>query len=103
MLEQNDEYIDYIKNEEESILEMILDKEIEAYFQTMFEDVRHERSLILLLSLTDPNILKQSKFTDYEIEIIKNLALEKSHRQNFKRICRCIAVRKGNRIVFSVY
>ena len=47
----------------------------------MFEDVRHERSLILLLSLTDPDILRQSKFTDDEVNIIKNLALEKLHRQ----------------------
>ena len=54
---------------------------MEAYFNTIFEDVRHERSLILLLSLTDPDILKQSKFTDNEINIIKNLALEKLHRQ----------------------
>ena len=53
---------------------------MEQYFNTIFEDVRHERSLILLLSLTDPNILKQSKFTDDEI-IIKSLALEKLHRQ----------------------
>ena len=54
---------------------------MEAYFATTFEDVTHERSLILLLSLTDPDILKQSKFTDHEIDIIKNLALEKLHRQ----------------------
>ena len=54
---------------------------MEAYFNTIFEDVRHERSLILLLSLTDPDTLKQSKFTDDEINIIKNLALEKLHRQ----------------------
>ena len=54
---------------------------MEAYFATKFEDLRHERSLILLLSLTDPDILKQSKFTDDEINIIKNLALEKLHRQ----------------------
>ena len=54
---------------------------MEAYFNTIFEDVRHKRSLILLLSLTDPDILKQSKFTDDEINIIKNLALEKLHRQ----------------------
>ena len=53
---------------------------MEQCFATMFEDVRHERSLILL-SLTDPDILKQSKFTDDEINIIKNLALEKLHRQ----------------------
>ena len=54
---------------------------MDQYFNTIFEDVRHERSLILLLSLTDPDILKQSKFTDDEINIIKNLALEKLHRQ----------------------
>ena len=46
-----------------------------------FEDVRHERSLILLLSRVEPSVLKQAKFTDHEIEIIKNLALEKLHRQ----------------------
>ena len=54
---------------------------MEHYFATMFEDVRHERSLILLILLTDTDILKQSKFTDNEINIIKNLALEKLHRQ----------------------
>ena len=60
---------------------------MEAYFNTIFEDVRHERSLILLLSLTDSDILRQSKFTDHEIDIIKNIALEKLHRQrNLKEI-----------------
>ena len=54
---------------------------MEAYFNSIFEDVRHERSLILMLSLVEPNILKQSKFTDHEIEIIRNLALEKLYRQ----------------------
>ena len=54
---------------------------MEQYFKTVFEDVGHERSLILLSSLTDPDILKQSKFTDDEINFIKNLALEKLHRQ----------------------
>ena len=54
---------------------------MEQYFNTIFEDVRNERSLILPLSLTDPDIGRQSKFTDDEIEIIKNLALEKLHRQ----------------------
>ena len=54
---------------------------MEANFVVMFEDIRHERSLILLLSLTDPDILKQAKFTDHEMNTIKNLALEKLHRQ----------------------
>ena len=66
LLEGYEEYLDFIKNEEES---------------------RHERSLILLLSLVEPDILKQSKFTDHEIDIIKNIALEKLHRQrNLKEI-----------------
>ena len=60
---------------------------MEAYFNTIFEDIRYERSLILLLSLTEPDILKQSKFTDHEIEFIKNIALEKIFRQkNLKEI-----------------
>ena len=54
---------------------------MEQYFNNIFEDVRHERSLILLLSLTDPDILRQSKFPDHEIDIIKNIDLEKLHRQ----------------------
>ena len=54
---------------------------MEQYFAATFEDVRHERSLSLLLSLTDPDILKQARFTDDEIEIIKNISLEKLHRQ----------------------
>ena len=60
---------------------------MEQSFATKFEDARHERFLILLLSLTEPAILKQSQFTDYEIDIIKNFALEKLHRQrNLKEI-----------------
>ena len=54
---------------------------MEDYFSNLFEDVRHERSLVLLLSLVELDILKRSKFTDDEINIIKNLALEKLHRQ----------------------
>ena len=60
---------------------------MDQYFATIFEDIRHERSLILLISLVKPDILKQSKFTDHEIDIIKNIALEKLHRQrNLKEI-----------------
>ena len=54
---------------------------MENYFSNLFEDVRNERTLILILSLTDPDILRQSKFTHDEINIIKHLALEKLHRQ----------------------
>ena len=60
---------------------------MEQYFNTIFEDIRYERSLVLLLSLVEPDILSQSKFTDHEIDIIKNIALEKLHRQrNLKEI-----------------
>ena len=56
------------------------------YFDSIFEDVRHERSLILLLSIVETDILKPSKFLDHELETIKNIALEKLHRQrNLKR------------------
>ena len=51
---------------------------MEQNFATMFEVVRHERSLIILLSLTDPDVLKQSKFTDHEINLIKTL-LQKNY------------------------
>ena len=54
---------------------------MEAYFAVMFEEVRHERSSIFLLSLRDPDVLRQSKFTDQKISIIKDLALEKLPRQ----------------------
>ena len=54
---------------------------MEQYFSNLFQDVRHERSILILLSLTDPDILKESKFTDDEREIIENLALEKLQRQ----------------------
>ena len=60
---------------------------MEQYFDSLFEDIRHERCLIWLLSLVEPDILKQSKFADHEIDIIKNFALEKLHRQcNLKEI-----------------
>ena len=54
---------------------------MDQFFATIFEDVRHERSIKLFFSLTDPDILKQSKFTDHEIDNVKNLALEKLYRQ----------------------
>ena len=54
---------------------------MEQNFAVMFEDVIHERFLILLLSLTDPDILRQDKLTENEIVILRNLALEKLHRQ----------------------
>ena len=60
---------------------------MEQYFNNIFEAVRHERSLILLLSIVEPDILRQSNFLAHEIVMIKNIALEKLHRQrNLKEI-----------------
>ena len=60
---------------------------MEAYFDSIFEDVGHERSLILLLSIVEPDILRQGNFLDHEIEIFKKIALEKLNRQrNLKEI-----------------
>ena len=60
---------------------------MEQYFTTIFEDIRYERCLILLLSLVQPDILKQSNFNDHEIDDNKNIALEKLHSQrNLKEI-----------------
>ena len=41
-MEQNEEYLDHIENQEEAIIEKISNKQMEAYFATKFEDVRHE-------------------------------------------------------------
>ena len=67
---------------------------MEEYFSIIFDDIRHERSFILLLGLSEPSILKQCKFTDHEIEIIKNLALKKlTSSKNFKRISCYVIIR----------
>ena len=58
---------------------------MEQYFAVMFEDVTHERSFLSLLSLTETDIVRQSNFPDYEIDITKNLALEKLPRQRILR------------------
>ena len=52
---------------------------MEQCFATMFEDVTHERLLIIVFSLTDPDLVKQSKFADHEIIMKKVFALEKVH------------------------
>ena len=42
LLELNKDYLDHIKNQEEPILEKFLNKQMEAHFNTIFEDIRHE-------------------------------------------------------------
>ena len=81
LLEQNENYLDYIKLKKNLLSKKNWRISMEQYVATIFEDVRHEGSLILFLSLADPDIIKQNDFTDHEIKISKNLALEKSRTQ----------------------
>ena len=55
---------------------------MEAFFDNIFGDVRHERSLIILLSIVEPDILRQSNFLDHEIEIHKKILLLKNYIHN---------------------
>ena len=60
---------------------------MEQYFATIFEDIRHERSLNLLLSLVEPSILKQVKITYHQSDNIKDTVLQNLHQQrNLKKI-----------------
>ena len=48
---------------------------METYFNTIFGDVRYERSLISSLSPVEPNIMKQSRFTVIKLILLKILLL----------------------------
>ena len=50
---------------------------MEAHFATTFGDARREWSLVLLLSITDLNIMKKLRLTDHE-KNIKKISLGKS-------------------------
>ena len=54
---------------------------MDNYFSNLFQIIYYERLIKLVLSLTDPDILRESKFTNHEIDIMKNLAPEKVRRQ----------------------
>ena len=85
MVEENQDYLDYIKKVVEYMIENILDKHMEQFFGTMFEDVRHKWSMIRLRSFAEPEILKQSNFMDDEVNKVTNLALEKMYSQRISR------------------
>ena len=97
LYDQNKYYLGYMKDPEESINEKDLNEYVENYLAKMFDEILHERTTKLFLSLTDPDQIKQSKFTKHE-KTIKNSALEELLRQNIRRLCCCIF----NRIVFSI-
>ena len=54
----------------------------------MLEDVRHERFPIRLLSVTFPDMLRQSNFRDLEKNIVRKTWLLKSYTdREFCKIC----------------
>ena len=55
-MQQNDKNLNYSENDKGSFFENFLNESMEAYFATTFEDFRR-RMILLLLSLTDLNIL----------------------------------------------
>ena len=66
----------------------------------MFEDIQNERSLILLLSIADPDIVKQSGFVEHEILVIGNLASQKA--QNETEIIKGVLCSTTSLLVFSI-
>ena len=74
------EYPDNVKDHEDQKNQFSEMMKKWRFFATSFEDFRHERWSILLLSLTDLDISKQM---DLQImkKMIQSLALEKLHRQ----------------------
>ena len=76
---------------------------MEQYFAMMFEDIRLERSLILLLALIDPDILRQSEFTQYGITILKKINFRgTTAATHFGRTHSHVFTRITIRIVYSV-
>ena len=57
----------------------------ETYFASFFKGLRHEGSLVSLVSLTDET-LNQTGFPDHEIKTLRNLALEKLHIQKSSKV-----------------
>ena len=72
---------------------------MEQYFAKTFQDVTYEKSLKLLLSLTDPDILKQNKFTDDEHNPIKKSSSRIFTKTKIFKETLCLTI---IRMVFSV-
>ena len=75
LMEQNEEYLDYNKNEEVAIGERILNRSRDAYFDTMFEDDRHEQLPISCFFVTNRSRHK------------KTIQIYRSWYKFFKKIC----------------
>ena len=73
---------------------------MEQCFASFLDDDRLGGFSKLLLSLTVPDILKQSKFSDHEVNIIKNFALEKRQRERILKQHVAVSIKEQ---YFSVY
>ena len=54
-------------------------------FDCILQDIRHERTLILILALTNPQILLNAKFSQQDIDKLVVLGKEKILRQKLLR------------------
>ena len=74
---------------------------MEQNFALMFEVVRHERSLLLIISLTDPDILRGEKFTDYKVDNIKKISFrETTSKALFERTRSHVFIRIAKKDLF---
>ena len=67
-------------------VQLLLDDNVWTTQYTIGKNEGYSNNSILILSLVEPDILRQSKFLDHEIEIIKNIALEKLQKYFIRRI-----------------
>ena len=58
---------------------------LDNHFDYILQDIRHERTLILTLALTDPQILLDAKFSQQDIDKLVVLGKEKILRQKLLR------------------
>ena len=50
-------------------------------FESIFQDVRHERTLILILAIIEPQILLDAKFSQSDVNKMTTIAKEKILRR----------------------
>ena len=54
---------------------------MDKYYNLLYDNIFYERQLLLLLSITNPEYLKVKGYTQEDINIIKDIADSKIHRQ----------------------
>ena len=62
-----------------------MDNHLYNHFEYILEDVRHERTLILTLSLTESQILLDAGFSQKDVDKLVSIGKEKILRQKLLR------------------